>query len=93
MLIEKHKKLWIKLLELEKIATGPNRYNNRGGQLLKEEKERNKLSKNIPIIEQELIVLAENFKSQNGCDFLTYGQTVDEYISNLHADREMVITK
>jgi len=37
------------MLELE----APDRYKNRGSQLLKEEKERNALSKRIPKIEEQ----------------------------------------
>lgn len=90
LLLEKHHKLWSKMIKLEENACGPNRYNNRGGQLLKEEKERNKLAKKIPTLEAELKFLAENYESRHGSPFLTHGQTVETYISDLHADRENV---
>lgn len=90
MLLEKHKSLWMKMLELDDKATGPNRYNNRGGQLLKEEKERNKLSKQIPKIETDLVELGILYEERTGSPFLTFGETIENYINNLHADRENV---
>ncbi|KAJ8962640.1 hypothetical protein NQ318_001033, partial [Aromia moschata] len=59
-----------------------------GGQLLKEEKERNKLSKLIPQIEDTLEDLANKYQLRYNVSFTTYGQSVQEYISNLHEDRE-----
>ncbi|XP_060519732.1 protein regulator of cytokinesis 1-like isoform X2 [Cylas formicarius] len=88
-LIEKHKELWERVVELEDNATGPDRYKNRGGRLLQEEKERNKLSKMIPKIEEEIAELADNYQSRNnGTEFRTYGSTVQNYISNIHTERE-----
>lgn len=43
---DQRSELWSKVLELEARANDPNRlFNNRGGQLLREERERNSLSK------------------------------------------------
>lgn len=78
------------MIQLEENVTCPNRYNNRGGQLLQEEKERNKLAKNIPIIEAELMGFVEQYKLRTGAPFFTFGQTVETYISNLHEERENV---
>ncbi|KAJ8912896.1 hypothetical protein NQ315_011219 [Exocentrus adspersus] len=87
-LLEKHCSLWNKMVKLEESATEPNRYNNRGGQLLKEEKERNKLSKQIPQIEDMLYNLSSQYQRQHGVHFTTYGTTVDDYLANLHEERE-----
>lgn len=78
------------MLDLEQKATDCNRYKNRGGQLLKEEKERNKLSKKIPIIENQLEQLSEQYFTDNGKPFLTFGRTVTEYIRELHDKRDNV---
>lgn len=78
------------MMELEENATGPNRYNNRGGQLLKEEKERNKLAKQIPQIEEMLRDLADKYRQHHSIDFTTYGTTVSDYLTNLHDERENV---
>lgn len=46
-LAEKWFQLWDKMLSLESNSTNAKRLNNRGGQLLKEEKERKKIQKVI----------------------------------------------
>lgn len=78
------------MMELEENATGPNRYNNRGGQLLKEEKERNKLSKQIPQIENMLYSLADKYKQHHNVSFTTQGISIIDYLANLHEERENV---
>ncbi|XP_030764869.1 protein regulator of cytokinesis 1-like [Sitophilus oryzae] len=90
-LLEKHKELWERMIELEENATGPNRYKNRGGKLLQEEKERNKLSKMIPKIEEEILALSEEFRSSNdGRSLFSFGMTPEDYISNKYAERENI---
>ncbi|XP_017767918.1 PREDICTED: protein regulator of cytokinesis 1-like isoform X2 [Nicrophorus vespilloides] len=80
--------LWSKLLELEERANAPNRYKNRGGQLLKEEKERNTLSKRIPKIEEKLYVLVENYQTQVGKPFSYWGETIDSVIKKSYETRQ-----
>ncbi|XP_018579665.1 protein regulator of cytokinesis 1-like [Anoplophora glabripennis] len=87
-LLEKHKRMWNKMVQLDETTAGPNRYNNRGGQLLKEEKERNKLAKQIPQIENTLNSMADNYKRQHNDSFTTYGMTVSKYLANLHDEKE-----
>lgn len=76
------------MVELEENAPGPNRYNNRGGQLLNEEKERNKLAKQILQIEEMLFDLAGKYRQNHGIYFTTYGTTVSDYLTNFHDERE-----
>ncbi|CAG9763811.1 unnamed protein product [Ceutorhynchus assimilis] len=49
------------MIQFEENATGVNRFKNRGGQLLQEEKERNKLSKVIPQLEEQMLNLSGAF--------------------------------
>lgn len=53
-----------------------NRFNNRGGQLLKEEKERKMMEAKIPKIENEIRTLALEFSEQNNNDFLINGESI-----------------
>ncbi|CAG9763809.1 unnamed protein product [Ceutorhynchus assimilis] len=76
------------MIQFEENATGVNRFKNRGGQLLQEEKERNKLSKVIPQLEEQMLNLSGAFLVKNGVVFKTFGSTVEEYIQNLHESRE-----
>ena len=57
--VEKWNRLFVKLLEMEAKANDPNRYNNRGGGLLQEEKERKKIVRQLPRIEEELFAAIE----------------------------------
>ena len=47
------------MLELETRAHDINRYANRGGKLLQEEKERKKIHRQLPKIEEELFSAIE----------------------------------
>lgn len=73
---------------MEVNATGAGRYNNRGGHLLKEEKERNTLAKNVSTIEKDITILAQQYMSRNATPFLTFVHTVEAYIGHLHAELE-----
>ena len=57
--VEKWNKLFQRKLELETKANDPNRFGNRGGNLLQEEKERKKISKQLPKIESDLFITIE----------------------------------
>ncbi|XP_031632190.1 protein regulator of cytokinesis 1-like isoform X2 [Contarinia nasturtii] len=67
---------WEKKKALEAKQNEPNRYNNRGGQLLKEEKERKQTDIEIPKIEKRIKALAEEYRRQNNRDFLINGSCV-----------------
>ena len=61
-------------MELERRAKDPSRLMNaRGNSLLVEEKERNKVNKALPRIEQELQELINNWESENGSQFKVGG--------------------
>ncbi|CAN7989230.1 unnamed protein product [Ixodes hexagonus] len=53
--VERREFLWGRLLEFERRARDPGRFNNRGGGLLVEERERKRLEKELPRLEQELL--------------------------------------
>lgn len=70
---------------LDQKSEDPNRLANRGGALLKEEKERKKLEKQIPKLEAELKQLCEVFEQSADeghgmTKFLVYGRTIQEMI-------------
>ncbi|XP_019770941.1 protein regulator of cytokinesis 1 isoform X1 [Dendroctonus ponderosae] len=89
-LVEKHKELWQAVRVLEENASATNRYKNRGGNLLQEEKERNKLSKLIPKLEADIFALCEEYKNNNsGASFTTFGQTPEATIQYMHEKRDI----
>lgn len=67
---------WEKKKALEAKQNEPNRYNNRGCQLLKEERERKQTDTEIPKIERRIKTFAEEFRRQNSRDFLINGQCI-----------------
>ncbi|XP_044260499.1 protein regulator of cytokinesis 1-like [Tribolium madens] len=87
-LLEEFKQLWAEHLELEMNSGGANRYKNRGGLLLLEEKNRNKLKKQLPLVEESLRNLAQVHYLRIGQEFYTFGQTIPDYIQQLHQDKE-----
>ncbi|KAF5280439.1 hypothetical protein FQR65_LT03248 [Abscondita terminalis] len=87
-LLDKRSELWARMLELEESASMPERFKNRGGQLLKEEKERNALAKRLPKIEDQLLHLANNFESKYGKHFYSWGKTIIDIIQEAHHAHE-----
>lgn len=79
-LLAERKLLWARMEALEEKANAPNRFNNRGGQLLREEKERKTIAHKLPKIEQELRELVNEFQAATGRNFTVYGRDVLEMI-------------
>lgn len=79
-LIAERRLLWAQMEQLEEKANAPNRFNNRGGQLLREEKERKQIAHKLPKIEQELRELVQEFEATHKRPFTVYGQEVLEMI-------------
>ncbi|XP_072570386.1 protein regulator of cytokinesis 1 isoform X2 [Paramormyrops kingsleyae] len=82
-ILEKWEKTWALFQDFEKKASDPNRFNNRGGALLKEEKERVKVQKMLPKLEEELKVAVEEWERTEGCAFLVRGKRATEYVSTM----------
>ncbi|KAJ8720151.1 hypothetical protein PYW07_012194 [Mythimna separata] len=68
------KNLWLKMTELEARATEPGRYHNRGGQLLREEKERKAIASNLPKIEAQIRELVSEYEARTGNTFTVDGK-------------------
>lgn len=84
-LYSKRTKMWRRMLALEEQAKEPNRYHNRGGQLLREERERKYIAQKLPLVEQELGQLVQQYEHETSQPFLVYGE---EMLSRLAADWE-----
>lgn len=82
---DKRVKMWRRMEALEEQAREPSRYNNRGGQLLREERERKHISTKLPQIEEQLSQLVQEYEQETGQSFLIYG---DEIMSRLSSDWE-----
>uniref|UniRef100_A0A672HVW3 Protein regulator of cytokinesis 1-like n=1 Tax=Salarias fasciatus TaxID=181472 RepID=A0A672HVW3_SALFA len=83
---------WALFLELDRKANDPTRFNNRGGNLLKEEKQRSSLQMNLPKLEKILKVKIDEWEQENGGEFLVNGQKFLEYVQQQwdqhHAEKE-----
>nr|XP_017002379.2 LOW QUALITY PROTEIN: protein regulator of cytokinesis 1 [Drosophila takahashii] len=75
-LYESRAELWARMEALEAKASEPNRFNNRGGQLLKEEKERKAITSKLPKIEQQITELVQAYESQENTPFLVHGENI-----------------
>lgn len=79
-LIALRKRYWTSMTALEEKANAPNRFNNRGGQLLREEKERKNIAHQLPKVESELKDLVLDFERINKKKFMIYGKFVEDVI-------------
>ncbi|XP_076590066.1 protein regulator of cytokinesis 1-like isoform X1 [Chaetodon auriga] len=83
---------WTLYLELDKKANDPSRFNNRGGNLLKEEKQRTDLQKSLPKLEKSLKAQIDVWEEEHGKEFQVNGQKFLEYVQqqweNHHNEKE-----
>uniref|UniRef100_A0A671U4G3 Protein regulator of cytokinesis 1b n=1 Tax=Sparus aurata TaxID=8175 RepID=A0A671U4G3_SPAAU len=73
---------WTHFLDLEKKATDPTRFTNRGGNLLKEEKQRSELHKSLPKLEKKLKAQIDAWEAEQGREFLINGQKFLQYVDD-----------
>ncbi|XP_043536388.1 protein regulator of cytokinesis 1b isoform X2 [Chiloscyllium plagiosum] len=72
---------WKLYLSFEKKAADPNRFTNRGGNLLKEEKQRTKLCKMLPKLEEELKIQIAAWEQEHHSQFQVNGQNFMGYVT------------
>ncbi|TDH09614.1 hypothetical protein EPR50_G00087850 [Perca flavescens] len=78
--VTKWQENWTLYLELDKKANDPSRFNNRGGNLLKEEKQRADLQKSLPKLEKSLKAQIDVWEQEHGKEFMVNGQKFLEYV-------------
>ncbi|XP_064601392.1 uncharacterized protein LOC135467550 [Liolophura sinensis] len=79
--LAKREKLFQEMIEFEKKASDPNRlFKDRGGSMLREEKARKKLLKELPKVEQDAREAILAWEQSNDQDFLVRGVKFDEYV-------------
>uniref|UniRef100_G3WAD8 Protein regulator of cytokinesis 1 n=1 Tax=Sarcophilus harrisii TaxID=9305 RepID=G3WAD8_SARHA len=79
--VQKWEDSWKLFLEFERKASDPSRFTNRGGNLLKEEKQRAKLQKTLPKLEEELKTRIEQWEQEHSKAFVVNGQKFMEYVT------------
>ncbi|EDW26651.1 GL12872 [Drosophila persimilis] len=80
-LYESREELWSRMQALEAKAIEPNRFNNRGAQLLKEEKERKAITSKLPKTEQQITELVHAYEVKSHGSFLVYGEDILELMA------------
>lgn len=84
--VAKRQQLWEELLDLEHRACNPDRFLNRGCNLLKEEKARKKLAVELPKVEQEVLMYIRNWEQSTGRRFLMCDLPFEDYIKKQRDD-------
>ncbi|XP_077258927.1 protein regulator of cytokinesis 1 [Temnothorax americanus] len=80
-LLEQREKLIKKIKDLLQRANNPDRYYNRGGQLLMEEKERKVIQKKLPKIEAELRQLIGEYEAKHKQVFTINGTSLEDVLA------------
>lgn len=90
--VTKWQENWALFLELDRKASDPSRFNNRGGNLLKEEKQRSDLQKSLPKLEKSLKAQIDAWEQENSREFWVNGQKFLEYVQkewdHHHSEKE-----
>lgn len=92
-LLDKRDDLWEQFRDIERRAEDPDRFNNRGGQLLAEEKMRNQYNKNAPKIDAQLVELMETFEAKHGKQFTINGMSFPMYVEQQRANHVTELEK
>ncbi|XP_078539383.1 protein regulator of cytokinesis 1-like isoform X2 [Lissotriton helveticus] len=83
---------WQRYLELEKKFEDPSRLANRGGNLLKEQREHSALLKKLHKLEEELKVRIDSWEQEQMMEFKVHGQKFMVFVSEqwqaFHAEKE-----
>ena len=87
LLVKKRQKLWETMLELREKANDPDRLRNaRGAELLNEEKDRKRVNKFLPKVNEELRVAMHEFQERHGRPFLVGGVRYEEFLEQQEED-------
>ncbi|CAH1730633.1 unnamed protein product [Chironomus riparius] len=93
-MIQERQDLWNQMELLQNKEQDPKRYANRGGQLLKEEKERKMITIKLPKIEAKLIEMCEEFEATSKRPFTVFGVAVQDLIEkDYDTKRQEKLTK
>ncbi|GFY76201.1 protein regulator of cytokinesis 1 [Trichonephila inaurata madagascariensis] len=80
--IDQRQELWNLMMIFEIKTADPNRFKNRKGNLLQEERDRNKLRTNLPALENSIFEDIQTYESTKGCQFLYDGKDYRTFVSN-----------
>lgn len=78
------------MVALEAKQNEPGRYNNRGGQLLREEKERRQLNQKLPEIEKEIRKMLDAYEQTHKIPFSINGERLVDIIERDYTVKEQL---
>ncbi|XP_069684235.1 protein regulator of cytokinesis 1-like isoform X2 [Periplaneta americana] len=82
LLIKKHQDMWKRIVNADKQVSNPDRFQNRGAQLLQEERDRKAAQKELPQLEEQVIKQTRMFENENGRPFLIYGERFSDMVAH-----------
>ena len=80
---EKRCKMWQEKNEMDMRQADPNRYNNRGGKLLEEEKQRKRIEIQLPQVEQKLLDMVKVYEEKFKRSFTVFGEPLQDHIEQV----------
>lgn len=86
--VERREALWTRFLEYEKRAADPSRLNNRGGVLLRELKEWNRLQAELPRLEEDIKTYISTHPGRKERMFNEWAKDFMEHVSAQHEARK-----
>ncbi|KAL9916900.1 protein regulator of cytokinesis 1-like [Glossina fuscipes fuscipes] len=81
--------LWCRMQALEARVSDPGRLSNRGGQLLKEEKERKTIANKLPKVEQQIRDLVSVYEKRENSHFFVYGKNIIDVMSSQWEEKRL----
>ncbi|KII65565.1 Protein regulator of cytokinesis 1 [Thelohanellus kitauei] len=79
-MLQKRDEMWDTYCKMELNQMGRDKYNNRGGALLKEEKLRKSILRDLPKLESDLGLLIAEWESSNKTEFMIDDTSYHDYI-------------
>jgi len=87
-MVDKRETLWNKKIDFENRSTDSNRLNNRGGALLKEEKIRKAVEKELPKVDNEIKKNIKTWEEENETYFMIKGMRYADYLEHQKVEYE-----
>ncbi|CAD6226692.1 GSCOCG00005866001-RA-CDS [Cotesia congregata] len=92
-LLEKWEETWGQMKEIQRRSEDPDRFHNRGGQLLADEKIRKACNKNLPKLVNQLKEMTDEYEKKHRKLFRVYGLTIDQYIEQEYENQKVELEK
>ncbi|OQV14546.1 Glycogen debranching enzyme [Hypsibius exemplaris] len=72
--------VWTKKMEVDKKENDPARFNNRGGQLLRDQQEKAQVEHELKRLDKDLATEIKEWEAQQGVPFFVYGRSYTDFV-------------